>query len=186
MTDIVFQAKLQQLGLSTNVAIEGGLQYNRKDYLQIEGDPITLNVNITIFSDVQNYLYARYLDGSNIDEAATILKGSLGRIVDVGWDIEYVKYPAAYDRKNRLKLLLEIIAIIRECFVGGMGIDPQPGDVLTTFPYGAKVDAGPSMNSYKRGTINREYLDSRLGFGKVDSEGWCYAIYNDDLKLMPL
>lgn len=186
MTDILFLSKLQQLGLSTNVELNGGTEYKRKDYLNIEGDPLTLNINITVFPDVQNYLYARHQDGSSLTEAADVLKGSLGRIVDVSWDIEYVKYPSAYGKRNRLILLLEIMDIIKECFAGGMGIDPHPGDVLTTFPYGAKVDIGPSMSSYKRGTVNREYLDRRLGFGKVDSEGWCYAIYNDDLKLMPL
>lgn len=186
MTDIVFLSKLQQLGLSTNVELGGGMEYRRKDYLSIEGDPLNLNISITIFPDVQNFLYARYQDGSSLTEAAAVLKGSLGRVVDVSWDVEYVKYPSAYSKRNRLTLLLEIMDIFKECFVGGMGIDPHPGDVLTSFPYGAKVDVGPSMSSYKQGTINREYLLRRLGFGKVDSEGWCYAIYNNDLKLMPM
>jgi hypothetical protein len=186
MTNVVFLSKLDKLGLSTNVELNGGNTYVRKDFLSIEGDPLTLKIAITVFPDVQNFLYARYQDGSNLEEVAAILKGCMERIVDVSWDIEYVKYPSAYAKRSRLNLLTEILAIIKECFSGGMGLDPKAGDVLTTFPYGAKVDVGPSMESYRRGTINRQYLDRRLGFGKVDSEGWCYALYNNDLKLMPL
>lgn len=181
-----FISKLQELGLSTNVELVGGVTSIRADCLKIENDPFILKVSITVFPNVQNYLLARNNDGSNLIDAANILKGQLGKVVDVAWEVEYAKYPSAYDKKSRLKLLLEIISIIRECLAGAMNVQPEVGMVLATYPYGSKVDLGPSLQSYRRGTTNREFFDRRLGFGKVDSEGWCYAIYNDDLKLMPL
>lgn len=69
---------------------------------------------------------------------------------------------------------------------GCFDISPCSGDILAAKPQGPKINNGFTDESILLGKKQRISLGKRFGFGDIKSDGFQYAIYDENLSLNPL
>ena len=84
------------------------------------------------------------------------------------------------------KIFFSFLKIAKNNLKGCFNISPNPGDILAARPQGPKINQGFTEESILLGKKQRISLGKRFGFGDIKSDGFQYAIYNNELSLMPL
>lgn len=154
--------------------------------LEIEGDPLVLQTEVTAYPNKLDYLFVRWQEDQDVNVPVRVLDGHLGRVCDTMWSVNYKRPLTEYSTRSRTILLVDIMKSLRDNIAGGMGDDKLvDGDALVSYPYGIKAVDGPTMASWKEGQRQREKFDMRFGMGAAHSDGWCYATYTDG-KISPL
>lgn len=181
-----FNEVSKKYGLTSNAGIEDIFTIVQQTDFEIEGDPIILQTEVTIYPNKVNYLFVRWQEDPNLDVPVSMTEGHLGRVIDVCWQMKYVKYPDQYSRRERTKLIVDIMKSLRDNQANGIGDQKlEDGDMVVSYPYGSKIDMGPTLASRERGRIQRAYFDRKFGMSKPYSDGWCYGIVQDG-KIGPL
>jgi len=108
-------------------------------------------------------------------------------VIEVGWSVTYNVHPSEYSKDSRRAALMQFMSHTREHLTEGMlGVKPRPGVVLTARPVGPRLDLGFTDESLMIGQRTRSSFASRFGFGPLQSDGFQYAIYNSECKIMPI
>lgn len=146
--------------------------YNKKSYLYSEfyqnfGDPL-LKEKIKSLAD-------------------NILFQEKTRIGEVYWKVIYTNDPTEFTLEERRAIFSYFIKDVKNYFTNGFDkFKPREGDILVSNPYGPKINKGFTKDSMEIGTRQRAIWNKRLGFGNLQSDGFCYSRYNSDLELTPL
>lgn len=191
---LMFEQTMERLGYKIKTPLVLADKHIQTQATHIGPHPFWLVTYIVPYQNKASYLYYRYLDaGPSVKDslingfAENILYEDEAMIAEVGWEVKYKTHPSQLDKMERIKLMLEFNKTCYDNIHNGMfGYIPKPGYVLTSEPKGAKVDMGPSLNSWKEGAKNRAAFARRVGFGEVKEDGWNYGIYDENVKLKPL
>lgn len=146
--------------------------YNKKSYLYTEFD--------------QNY-YEPERKNMVKSLAENILFNEKTRIGEVYWKVIYTNDPREFTLEERRAIFGYFVKDVREWFTKGfVKFEPREGDMLVSNPYGPKINKGHTSESMDEGTKQRALWNKRLGFGDLQSDGFCYARYDHNLKLRPV
>lgn len=197
LTRLMFENLVSQLGYSdTNITL--GKKLTHQNMFVIGGHPFYFTAYMTPYPNKVSYLYYRYLDAQQKfptyshmqrlqDLATNIIADQPGRVGEVGWEVKYSIAPSALDVKARSKTMITYFKHIKQFIDEGcFGYTPAPGDVLTSYPYGPRIGAVPSVQSWQVGKEERASLAKKLGFGDVKKDGWNYGCYDSNGKLQPI
>jgi hypothetical protein len=149
------------------------------------------------YKNKKSYVYLEFLDSqekyslektkSNIKELCdNILFNQKTKLGEVGWEVVYNKQPNEFTLHERKKIFFSFMKIAKNNLKGCFNISPNPGDVLSARPQGPKINQGFTEESILLGKKQRISLGKRFGFGDVKTDGFQYAIYNNELSLIPL
>ena len=116
-----------------------------------------------------------------------IIFSQKSRIAEVGWDLLYPTKLRKDSKRNLFILYLQISRdlkkMLRQDF---LGIRPNPGDVLVSRPRGLKFGLR-KFNTEDEGMRQRSISAEKLfNFGKLNSWGDQYSLYDEDLNLHPI
>jgi hypothetical protein len=109
------------------------------------------------------------------------------RLADIGWEVKYTKEPDQFNTTDRTKIIFNLFKQFIEALSDGMcGYKPRPGDILAAKPYGPKINEGFNESSIIVGTRQRYLVARKVGFGTLYDNEFCYARYDENLKLNPI
>jgi hypothetical protein len=197
LTRLMFENVMSELGYN-NVKIVLGTKLTHQSMIVVEGHPFYFTAYMTPYPNKISYVYHRHLDAQQKfptyslwqltkNLADNILIDSPGRVAEVGWEVKYSIAPSALDVKSRSKMMIGYFKHLKEFINKGcFGYTPNPGDILTSYPYGPRIGAVPSVESWQIGKEERASLAKKLGFGDVKSDGWNYGQYDSETKLQPI
>lgn len=158
------------------------IEYKKTHSFDINGKHFVLSAEFDYFDNVQSFLDA--------EQAAIDTRSILSRydnpLVDVSWSIFYGNnYPSTLPARDRAKMLIEFRKIIKDCLANGIDDKkPQPGIIVVAYPWGSKIDLGPTLQSQQLGKKNRiAFAKSCADFSDPTSDGWMLARYNDQCKI---
>lgn len=158
----------------------------------IENDPFVFETVIFEYKNPLQFIFEKFAAVNlNLAQVEYLLNkldvNTSNKVYEVEFHTTYKRYPKDYSIHNRKYILYRYLENVKSMLADGFGnVKPHPGDVIAAYPHGYKINMGPVLKSTQLGIKNREYLLKHLNLGKKDVYGWCYGIYNDDLKLMPL
>ena len=149
------------------------------------------------YKNKKSYVYLEFLDSqeknslqktkSNIKELCDNIRfNQKTKLGEVGWEVIYNKQPDEFTLEERKKIFFSFLKIAKNNLKGCFNISPNPGDILAARPQGPKINQGFTEESILLGKKQRISLGKRFGFGDIKSDGFQYAIYNNELSLMPL
>jgi len=149
------------------------------------------------YMNKKSYVYLEFLDSeekhslekikSNIKELCdNIIFNQKTKLGEVGWEVVYSKQPNEFTLHERKKIFFSFMKIAKNNLKGCFDISPNPGDVLAARPQGPKINQGFTEESILLGKKQRISLGKRFGFGDIKSDGFQYAIYDENLALNPL
>jgi hypothetical protein len=152
---------------------------------------------VILYQNKKSYVYLEFLDSiekyplektkSNIKDLCHNIKfDKKTRLGEVGWEVVYSKQPNEFTLEERKKIFFSFIKIAKDNLKGCFNISPFPGDILAARPQGPKINTGFTEESILLGKKQRISLGKRFGFGEVKSDGFQYAIYDQNLSLNPL
>lgn len=108
-------------------------------------------------------------------------------IVEVGWSVTYNVHPSEYSKDSRRRAIMKFMRDTRGHLNMGMfGLKPQPNVYLTARPVGPRLDLGFTDESLMIGQRTRSSFAQRFGFGPLQRDGFLYAKYDDDGKIVPI
>lgn len=149
---------------------------NKKSYLNSE-------------YEYSSYYYSEDIVKKNIIELISIIKfPGTGKIYDVGWETTYLMDPKLFTKKERTKIALNAFKTAKKYLKGFIGkYDPKPGDIIGSRPLGLKIDKGYTEESEEEGTLQRSILSKKIfSFGELKSDGMQYAMYDENMNLIPI
>lgn len=149
------------------------------------------------YKNKKSYVYLEFLDSQenydlektkfNIKELCdNIIFNQKTKLGEVGWEVTYNKQPSEFTLSERKKVFFSFMKIAKNNLKGCFDILPNPGDVLAARPQGPKINIGFTDESIFLGKKQRISLGKRFGFGDIKSDGFQYAIYDQNLSLNPL
>lgn len=150
---------------------------------------------IIVYFNKKSYLYSEFNGNYGspfIKERISTLAENIHfnektRVGEVSWKVIYTKQPTEFTLEQRKKIFYAFIKDTYDHFNNGMlGLKPRVGDVLVSNPYGPKINQGFSEHSLEIGTRQRASLSKKLGFSEMKPDGFCYARYDENLRLRPL
>ena len=165
------------------------------NYICDNNGALAIYTYIIPYKNKKSYIYNEFLDfyGDKDLEvkiknlANRILFKEKTRIVEVGWEVKYNQDPTNFSIKERKKVLFHFMhQSFQMINFGHFGLYPNVGDILSANPRGIKIDQGFNESSIEIGTRQRVSLAKRFGFGNLYDDGFVYARYNEDLKLVPI
>ena len=191
---LMFERMMERLGYEVKTPLVLAQKHIEKKATHVGPYPFWFITYIIPYENKASYLYYRWLDAgpdvkdSLMKEFAKNIQYENDTVVaEVGWEVQYKTHPSQLDKRERAKLMIQFNRACYDNIHNGMfGHIPKGGYVLACEPKGSKVDAGPSLTSWKEGAKNREAFAMRVGFGPMKEDGWCYGIYDDSVKLGPL
>jgi len=167
------------------------------NYYCEDGSAMAVYLFLIPYLTKKSYLYPAFLrlketNDSDIKEKIHYLAKCIRfeektRLADVGWEVKYTKEPDQFNTADRTKIIFNLFKQFIESLSDGMcGYSPRPGDILAAKPYGPKINEGFNESSIIVGTRQRYLVARKVGFGKLYENEFCYARYDDNLKLCPI
>lgn len=126
---------------------------------------------------------------SKIKSLIEIIKyPSPGKVLDVGWDAEYLVDPRVFTKKERAKIAISSYKKFKYFLKNGMpNVILEENDILVARALGIKFDKGFNQESELEGSSQRERIATKiLGFGTLKDDGLQYAMYDKDLNIIPI
>ncbi len=194
LKQLMFENVMERLGYKIKTPLIIADKYTEKRATHVGPHPFWFITYIVPYQNKASYLYYRYID-AGASPKDSLIKGFAENIdyendtvmAEVGWEVKYQTHPSNLDKRERAKLMIKFNRACYDNIHNGMfGYTPKSNYVLTCEPKGAKIDAGPSLISWKDGAKNREAFAKRVGFSSMKKNGWCYGIYDENVKLKPL
>jgi len=163
--------------------------YTKTHTYEIDGFSFALSAHIAWFDTTQRFLDA--------EEAAMdtrlILSKYKDPLADVSWSIHYGdNHPDLTNKRSRTKMLIEFRKFLRHYLQNGFGYEPvipKPGIFVVAYPWGSKVDMGPTTQSFNLGKNNRiAFAKSCADFSDPTSDGWLLGRYDSNcvIRKVPL
>jgi len=167
------------------------------NYICEDGSAMAVYLCLRPYLTKKSYLYSqfKYLKKENTlditKEISNLCKyiniKEKSRVGIVSWEVIYTKQPEQYNLKDRTQIIFNILKQLTEALTDGMcGYYPKPGDILAAKPYGPKINEGFNETSITTGTRQRYLVTRKMGFGSLYENGCCYAMYDKNLKLLPI
>lgn len=110
------------------------------------------------------------------------------KVMDVGWDAEYLVDPRVFTKRERAKIAISGYKKFKYFLKNGMnGVLPEENDILVARALGIKFDKGFNDESELEGSNQRGRIASNvLNFGSLKDDGLQYAMYDKDLNIIPI
>ena len=111
-----------------------------------------------------------------------------GKVYDIGWDAHYFVDPREFTTQERCKIILSGFKDGEKFLKTGSGFfTPKPNDIVASKPSGIKIDKGFNTESEKEGTLQRASIYKKLySYGDIKEHGMQYAMYDQDMNLIPI
>lgn len=165
------------------------------NYVLPSGKAMGFYNTIVPYYNKKSYLYTEFYQSYHEPDikrristlAENILFNEKRRIGEVYWKVVYTNDPTEFTLEERRAIFGYFIKDVKNWFTNGfVKFEPREGDMLVSNPYGPKINKGFTSESMDEGTKQRALWNKRLGFGDLKLDGFCYARYDQDLKLRPL
>ena len=187
-----FNKAIDGLGVNQLFINTPSIEHIVETSFYIENDPFVFETVIFEYKNPLQFIFEKFaavdLNIAQIEYLINKLNvNTTNKVYEVEFHTSYKRYPKEYSVHNRKYMLYRYLESAKTMLANGVSnIKLYPGDVVAAYPHGYKINMGPVLKSTQLGIKNREYLLKYLSLGKKDVYGWCYGIYNEDLKLMPL
>lgn len=191
-----FEKLLRELGYKDRSPIYFEDKVTKQiNYVLPSGKAMGFYNTIVPYYNKKSYLYTEFYQNyhepnlkSLIESLAkNILFHEKTRIGEVYWKVVYTNDPTEFTLEERRAIFGYFIKDVKDWFTNGFTkFKPREGDMLVSNPYGPKINKGFTKESMDEGTKQRSLWNKRLGFSDLKSDGFCYARYDQDLKLRPL
>lgn len=152
---------------------------------------------ITEYKNKKSYLYEFFIKNYNnfskkeMRDKLKILCDDIifsekTRIGEIGWRIENMRNILFWNKTDRLEIYRSVIKLGKISIkYGGLGIKPNPGDILVSKPEGGKSTFF-HIKAIKYGSSQRGRINRKFGFGEVKFNNTQYGRYNENLELIPI
>jgi hypothetical protein len=195
-----FIEALQDLDVPYNQELSQAEALSSERFYEVDPGVLKVKTFIIPFHNKLNYLFSDWMWKK--DKSFEVRKSELlwlkdmirlddvapdPQVVEVGWSVTYNVHPSKYTKDSRRVALMQFMRHTRDHLNNGMfGYKPAPGIVLTARPVGPRLDLGFTDESLMIGQRTRASFAQRFGFGPLQRDGFVYAIYDNDCKIVPL
>lgn len=194
-----FEKFLKKMGYRNRLPLKYKVQEQKDLILEnFDTGPIKIKGFIKLYPNKKSYIWFCYQEMLNDSRVVSkeYMKTTLSmiakqinlnkhsRIAEVGWEILMGHTIILWTKSDRTKLYFKLIKQLKLILKNGdWGINPNPGEILVSRPGGLRYGAIHGLEiSKERGHINQRIFN----FGKVNSYGDQYAIYDENLNLQPI
>jgi hypothetical protein len=195
-----FVTALHDLNIPYDQELSQAKELSSEQYYEMNPGVLKVKTFIVPFHNKLNYLYSDWVwkkDSSVEDRKKELLwlkdaicldeQAPEPGVIEVGWSATYNVHPSEFSKDSRHRALMDFMRSTRENLKNGMlGVKPQLNVYLTARPVGPRLDLGFTDESLVIGQRTRSSFAQRFGFGSLQRDGFLYAKYDDDCKIVPI
>lgn len=196
---VEFEKLLKEIGYKNRLPLNYKVKEQKNLILEdCNTGPIKIKGFIKLYPNKKSYIWFCYqemitknIEIKEIKKTLSMIARQINfnhhsRIAEVGWEISMGHTIILWTKSERTKLYFRLIKKLKLILKNGdWGIDPNPGEILISRPRGLRygeIHGNGYKISEERGHINQRIFN----FGKVNSYGDQYAIYDENLNLQPI